>query len=60
MGHEVVRGARENRFFQFEHPKTASSWKMAEVERVSMMDGVEIVTTHMCAFGMLSKTKRME
>ncbi len=46
---------RENRYFLFEHPKTATSWKMAEVERVSRMDGVGVVTTHMCAFGMLSK-----
>ena len=46
---------RENRYFLFEHPKTATSWKMAEVQRVSKMDGVEIVRTGMCAFGMLSK-----
>ena len=46
---------RENQYFLFEHPKTATSWKMAEIERVSRIDGVPIVTTHMCALGMLSK-----
>ena len=31
---------REKRYFLFEHHKAATSWKMAEVERVSKMDGV--------------------
>ena len=31
------------------------SWKMPEIERVSRMDGVQIVRTDMCAFGMMSK-----
>ena len=29
--------ARENRYFLFEHPKTATSWKMAEVEKLSLI-----------------------
>ena len=56
MGHEACAfQARENRYFLFEHPKTATSWKMIEVERVSHMNGVDIVQTDMCEFGMLSK-----
>ena len=46
---------REGRYFLFEHNKTATSWKVTEVERVSSMDGVEIVQTDMCKFGMKSK-----
>ena len=48
---------RENWYLFIEHPKTATSWKMAEIERASRMDGVQIGTTHMCAFGMLSKDR---
>ena len=48
---------RENRDVLFEHPKTATSWKMAEIEKVSRMDGVEIVRTDMCVFGMQSKNE---
>ena len=46
---------REGRYFLFEHPKTASSWKMPEVEKVARMAGVAKVRTDMCAFGMCSK-----
>ena len=46
---------RENRYFLFEHPKTASSWTMAEVEKVSRMEGLVIARTDMCVFGMMSK-----
>ena len=46
---------RENRYFLFEHPKTATSWKMAEVLKVANMSGVDIVRMDMCRFGMMSK-----
>ena len=46
---------REGRYFLFEHPKTATSCKMAEVERVATMKGVEKIRTDMCEFGMCSK-----
>ena len=47
--------ASENRYFLFEHPKTTTSWKMAEVKKVARMDGVYKVRTDMCMSGTLSK-----
>ena len=42
------------RFFYFEHPLTASSWTMPELDGLRQVDGVESVTVHMCAFGLMS------
>ena len=49
---------REGRYFLFEHPRSATSWKMPEVEKVAGMDGVEKVRTDMCRFGMQSKDEQ--
>lgn len=51
------RLSREDCYFRFEHPKTATSWKMTEVQTVSGLSGVEIVRTDMCEFWMQSKIK---
>ena len=45
---------REGRYFAYEHPKTATSWKMAEVIKVANMDRVQVVKLDMCTFGMMS------
>ena len=45
---------REGRYFAYEHPKTATSWKMAEVVKVANMDRVQVVKLDMCRFGMMS------
>ena len=45
---QMARG----RFFYFEHPLTASSWTMPELEKLQSMSGVEDVVLHMCSFGL--------
>ena len=45
---------REGRYFPFEHPMTATSWFMPEVEKVARNE-VQRVKLDMCAFGMISK-----
>ena len=46
--------SQEGRYSLFEHPKTATSWKM-RVEKVSGVDGVETVRRDMYEFGIHSK-----
>ena len=43
---------RAGRYFVHEHPLTATSWKMPEVEEVAQMDGVRVVSVDMCQFGL--------
>ncbi|CAK9071951.1 Retrovirus-related Pol polyprotein from transposon RE1 (Retro element 1) (AtRE1) [Includes: Protease RE1 [Durusdinium trenchii] len=43
---------RRGRYFLFEHPASASSWKEATVEEVESLEGVEVVSTDMCMYGM--------
>ena len=43
--HEVV-------FFYFEHPLTASSWTMPELDQLRSRSDVEDVVLHMCSFGL--------
>ena len=43
-----------NRFFMFEHPQKASSWRLPMVEEVASMPGVQIISFDMCACGMVS------
>eukprot|EP00435_Cladocopium_sp_Y103_P075762 s119_g64.t1 len=43
-----------NRKFMFEHPRKASSWKLASVMSVARLPGVSIVHFDMCAVGMTS------
>ena len=49
---------REGRYLLYEHPATATSWQMAEVQKVAKLDRVQIVTLHMCAFGMQAKDEQ--
>ena len=44
--------ARANRYFVFEHPASATSWEMAEIQKVREMPGVVRVKFDMCQFGM--------
>ena len=44
--------ARRGRYFLHEHPMTASSWSLPEVEAVRRMDGVCTVVNDACIFGM--------
>ncbi|MBN71658.1 MAG: hypothetical protein CME32_20555 [Gimesia sp.] len=43
---------KEGRFFMHEHPNSASSWNMPEMIRLAAMEGVEITTCDMCAYGL--------
>ena len=45
--HQVKRGA----YFLFEHPLTAKSWRLKEVQDVWTMPGVRRVTGHLCMLG---------
>jgi hypothetical protein len=44
----------KNRKFMYEHPRRASSWKLASVMSVAQLPGVSIVHFDMCAVGMKS------
>ena len=46
--YQMARG----RFFYFEHPLTATSWTMPELDGLRSRKHVEDVTVHMCAFGL--------
>ena len=43
------------RLILHEHPASATSWKEDCIEKVSQMEGVEIVVGHMCRWGMTSE-----
>ena len=43
-------------YFLHEHPHSATSWKMPEVEEIMGLDGVELTKGDMCAFGMYQDT----
>ena len=45
---QISRG----RLFHFEHPLTATSWSMPELDDLRCRNEVEDVTVHMCAFGL--------
>ena len=42
----------KERFFYFEHPLTASSWSMPELDKLRSRIEVEDVVLHMCSFGL--------
>ena len=44
----------KHRYFYFEHPLTASSWTMPELQDLMGQMDVESVVLHMCAFGLTS------
>ena len=48
------------RYFVHEHPAGAASWQMAEMIKVAMMPGVDIVTMDMCCFGMTAEKDGIE
>ena len=43
---------RNGRHFLHEHPWTARSWEMEEMQRLQAHPGVQLVQAHMCGFGM--------
>ena len=43
---------RRGRYFLHEHPASASSWKLEEVQAVRCLDGVTTMTCDACMFGM--------
>ena len=43
------------RHFVFEHPLTASSWKLPSLRRLRARAGVTETTLHMCMFGLVSR-----
>jgi len=47
-----IRQAKAGRFFVFEHPAYASSWKLPCLQRLQEVTGSETVLFHMCRFGM--------
>ena len=46
------------RYFVYEHPLGASSWKLASVARVAAMPGVTTTVVDMCAYGLASKDEK--
>eukprot|EP00973_Karenia_brevis_P019145 2624144-Karenia_brevis.AAC.1 len=42
------------KYFVFEHPKSAKSWQLACLKRLSDMQGVVRINVDMCMFGMMS------
>ena len=42
----------KNRHFLFEHPLSASSWKLRSLEDLRQEEGVYSAVMHMCAFGL--------
>jgi len=51
---------RAGRFFLFEHPLSASSWKLASLSGLMKMAGVTQTTIHQCAYGLKSCDKEGE
>ena len=47
---------KNGRFFLHEHPWLATSWKLECIGRIEAYPDVRKVQTHMCQFGMLSRT----
>ena len=43
---------QEGRVFLLEHPKNAKSWMMEEVKRLASKEGVSIVESDQCMFGL--------
>ena len=43
---------QRGRYFLFEHPAQAVSWKEEVAKKVEELEGVEIITTDMCMFGL--------
>ena len=43
---------QRGKYFLFEHPAQAVSWKEEVVKKVEEMEGVEVITTDMCMFGL--------
>ena len=46
---------RRGRYFVHEHPATATSWKLPDVQRLSREMGVECIVNDACMFGMMAK-----
>ena len=44
--------------FAHEHPSTSTAWDLPEMIEFIMRQPVEVVTTHMCEFGMKTKDER--
>ena len=48
---------KHGRYFVFEHPATASSWKLEEIMKIRRLEGVHITKFDMCEFGMYIEDK---
>lgn len=46
------------RFFVFEHPASASSWKTPEVMKIASLPGVRCITIDQCMLGLRSKVSK--
>ena len=47
------------RYFIFEHPALASSWRRPNMQELASMPGVNKSTFHQCMFGLTSKSQKM-
>ena len=47
---------KAGRFFWFEHPQRAASWKLPEVQQVGSLPGVQQVSFDQCMLGLRTKT----
>ena len=45
----------EGRYFFFEHPARATSWKLDEVQAIAQVESVHVIEFDMCRFGLRSK-----
>ena len=50
----------QGRYFIFEHPASASSWKRKEVTAVTGMNGVRIYTADQCMYGLVAPKGKSE
>ena len=46
------RQYHNHRYFVHEHPLTAKSWKLPEIEAISRLPGVQCIRVDMCEYGM--------
>ena len=49
---EYTAQHKAGKYFVHEHPHTATSWSMPEVQALLKLDGVQVIIVDMCAFGM--------
>ena len=54
-----LRQYHQGRFFVFEHPASATSWRQNEVMRVAALPGVWVVTMDQCMCGLVSPVNRV-